>query len=31
MPGKKFYVTGVSRDLIAGYAELKLKEIWNND
>lgn len=28
MQGKKFYVIGVSRNVIEGSAELKLKEVW---
>lgn len=30
MPDKKFYVQSISRSLIDGYAELTLKEVWND-
>ena len=30
MAGKKFYVQGISRNLIEGYAELTIKEVWND-
>lgn len=30
MTDKEFYVQGISRNLIEGYAELTLKEIWND-
>ena len=30
MPGKKFYVQGLSRNLIEGYAELTIKEVWDD-
>lgn len=30
MPGKQFFVQGISRNLIEGYAELNLKEIEND-
>lgn len=30
MTEKEFYVQGVSRNLIEGYAELTLKEVWND-
>ena len=28
MPNKKFYAQGLSRNLIEGYAELTIKEVW---
>lgn len=30
MAGKIFYVQGISRNLIEGYAELTIKEVWND-
>ncbi|MDE6853781.1 MAG: hypothetical protein K2J38_01860, partial [Muribaculaceae bacterium] len=30
MPDKLFYVQGISRNLIEGYAELTIKEVWND-
>ena len=30
MNDKTFYVQGISRNLIGGYAELTLKEVWND-
>lgn len=30
MPDKVFYVQGISRNLIEGYAELTIKEVWND-
>lgn len=30
MAGRKFYVQGISRNLIEGYAELTIKEVWND-
>lgn len=30
MTGKLFYVQGISRNLIEGYAELTIKEVWND-
>lgn len=30
MPDKKFYVQSISRNLIEGYAELTLKEVWHD-
>lgn len=30
MPNKIFYVQGISRNLIEGYAELVIKEVWND-
>ena len=30
MPDKAFYVQGISRNLIEGYAKLTIKEIWND-
>ena len=30
MPGKQFYATGISRNLIEDEAELTLKEVWND-
>ncbi len=30
MPGKTFFVQGLSRNLIEGYAQITLKEIWND-
>ena len=30
MADKKFYVQGISRNLIEGYAQLAIKEIWND-
>ena len=30
MADKKFYVQGISRNLIEGYAELTIKEVWND-
>lgn len=30
MPDKTFYVQGISRNLIEGYAELTLKEVWHD-
>ena len=30
MPDKVFYTQGISRNLIEGYAELTLKEVWND-
>jgi len=30
MPDKEFYVQGISRNLIGGYAELTIKEVWND-
>ena len=30
MADKTFYVQGISRNLIGGYAELTLKEVWND-
>ena len=30
MTDKVFYVQGISRNLIEGYAELTIKEVWND-
>lgn len=30
MPNKAFYVQGINRNLIEGYAELTIKEVWND-
>ena len=30
LPAKKFYVLGISRNLMEGYAEMNLKEIEND-
>lgn len=30
MPAKKFYIQGISRNLIEDYAELTIKEVWND-
>ena len=30
MADKLFYVQGISRNLIEGYAELTIKEVWND-
>lgn len=30
MPDRLFYVQGISRNLIEGYAELTIKEVWND-
>ena len=30
MAGKKFYVQGIGRNLIEDYAELTIKEVWND-